>query len=120
MTDLETQEQLASTCNALISQWYDKHFDVGFPCHFHICTFDLYHWPYDLRRRKCKEWIKAHPELQLVRRKLGRGNECDYCEMMNFVCVDNEGKIAAIVHPTKEEIDERICFCGLNEHNKST
>ena len=40
--------------------------------------------------------------------------------MMNFVCVDNEGKIAAIMHPTREEINERVCSCGLNERNKST
>ena len=108
MTNLEIQEQLANECNNLVKNWYITNYEIGFPRHIHICTFDLYKSSSRYKKRCCKEWMKKHPELQLARNKYGSGGECDFCEMMNFVCIDDEGKIAAITHASKSEIKERL------------
>lgn len=102
MTELEKQEELAQAAVNLVHDWYNKNWEVGFPAHEHKCTFQLLEKNRRIARKWCKKWLENHPYLnEIYKKDTEFGLPCDYCEMMNFICVNNEGRIATMYRHVK-------------------
>lgn len=70
--------------------------------HEHLCTFKMLSNDKSRQQHECKEWLKKHPI------KYPKNNEfldaCDLCPMMNYIALDDEGKIMYVSRTFPEEI----------------
>ena len=70
--------------------------------HEHLCTFKMLSNDKSRQQHECKEWLKKHPI------EYPKNNEfldaCDLCPMMNYIALDDEGKIMYVSRTFPEEI----------------
>lgn len=70
--------------------------------HEHICTFKMLSNDKSRQQHECKEWLKKYPI------EYPKNNEfldaCDLCPMMNYIALDDEGKIMYVSRTFPEEI----------------
>lgn len=110
---IQAQEKLTQeiiNTNIKIQEKYPECY--GFPAHEHICTFDMLSRgkrnPF-IQSKECKEWIKKQPVvLPENENPYGFYDYCDYCQMMNYVAVDDLGRIVFVHRNTQEDIDSII------------
>lgn len=66
----------------------DTHDVIGYGLHNHICTFEIMSNDRPWQKAQCKKWIKNHPI------KYDEwGPDCDFCEMFNYIALDDEGRL---------------------------
>lgn len=74
----------------------------GAGLHAHICTFEMLSNDKMKQRCECKKWLKQHPIEYPTNDDFWE--PCDFCEMMNYVALDDEGKIMYVSRATPEEL----------------
>ena len=73
--------------------------------HYHICTFSIYSNDKAWQRCQCKKWRMQHPiELPIDFEPECVEDYCDYCPMLNYMTVDEEGKVMYIQRNFPEEL----------------
>lgn len=96
-TNLKQQEALAAELHPIIDRLENKyHKQDEFWNHAHCCTFKMLCCGDEKEaERQCAQWRSKHPihfpknwhKLQDI------SDYCDFCEMMNYVSLDDEGRI---------------------------
>lgn len=103
MKVLKDQEEATEKLN-LIYREIDTEELGGGGLHYHLCTFKMLSNDKSKQRHECKEWLKKHPI------EYPENNEfldaCDLCPMMNYIALDDEGKIMYVSRTFPKEILE--------------
>lgn len=82
--------------------------------HQHKCTFEML-YPEEAIK-KCRMWRAQHPikfPYKWPRPKY-REDYCDFCEMMNYVALDSEGRIISVTHTNPSSL-----IAYFNSKNKT-
>lgn len=98
---LKNQEEVTEKLN-LIYREIDTEELSGRGLHYHLCTFKMLNNDKSKQQHECKEWLKKHPI------EYPENNEfldaCDLCPMMNYIALDDEGKIMYVSRTFPKEI----------------
>jgi len=95
--NLKRQEALAAELRPIIDKLENKyHKQDKFWNHAHRCTFEiLCHGDINEAERQCARWRAEHP-IHFPKnwpKPRDISDYCDFCEMMNYVALDEEGRI---------------------------
>lgn len=96
-TNLKQQEALAAELCPIIDRLENKyHKQDEFWNHAHRCTFEmLCHGDINEAERQCARWRSKHP-IRFPKdwhKPQDISDYCDFCEMMNYVSLDDESRI---------------------------
>ncbi len=105
--DKELQNQILMTeaLNQTIEQLENRyHFD-GYWNHEHLCTFDMLDSE-DCKEENCAKWRAKHPVHfpKKWHKPTCIEDYCDFCEMMNYVALDDEGRIIYVSRSFPEKL----------------
>lgn len=105
---LEQQEALVTQLNPVISNLENKyHKNNEYWDHAHCCTFEMLCYG-DLKEaeRQCARWRAQHP-IRFPKKwpqPHDISDYCDFCEMHNYIALDNEGRIMYVKRNTPNEL----------------
>lgn len=98
---MATQEELTNAIDSAIKQC-EEEYPVECNNHQHICTFKLLG---EKVAKKCDAWRAQHPIKfpDKWHEPTCREDYCGFCEMMNYICLDDEGRIVYVTrtHPDR-------------------
>ena len=93
-TTLNAQEQFAREVNKFIQTEPEEARGRGW--HEHICLFKMLSNDKRLQKQQCREWRNLHPIIipeKFAKNDLIVWDNCDFCPMMCYVALDDEGKL---------------------------
>ena len=101
---MATQEELTNVIDAAIKNC-EEEYPVECNNHRHLCTFTMLGQSPRKAKKSCKCWREQHP-IKFPNnwpKPTDINDYCDFCEMMNYVCLDDEGRIIYTrrAHPDK-------------------
>ena len=109
---LPKQEEITKEIVKFIKE-KDTNDAAGYGLHNHICTFEIMSNDRPWQKAQCKKWIKNHPvECDEY------GPDCDFCEMFNYIALDDEGRLMYATRNFPEELQNYIRSIN-NENNNS-
>lgn len=100
MKVLKNQEEATAKLN-LIYKEIDTPELSGGGLHYHLCTFNMLSNDKSKQQYECRKWLKNHP---IEYPEGDFWSPCDFCAMMNYVALDDEGKIMYVSRTFPEEI----------------
>ena len=82
--------------------------------HRHMCTFEMLSGKFDTEKR-CRQWRKKHPIKFPDKWPPVEDVEdyCDFCEMMNYVALDNEGRI---MYVKRNDVEQLLNYFNSREN----
>lgn len=99
---LKAQEEATRKLKLIYQEVDNQEKLGGNGLHEHLCTFKMLSNDKSLQQAQCKKWLAAHPI------EYPENNEfldaCDLCPMMNYIALDDEGKIMYVSRTFPEEI----------------
>lgn len=102
---MATQEELARVINAAIREC-EINYPVECNNHRHLCTFTMLGQSSREARKSCRCWLEQHPikfpDNWVIPTDIK--DYCDFCEMMNYVCLDDEGRIIYTLRTDPESL----------------
>ena len=109
MTDLEKQEQLTRNIRDSIRQLVDNYRinTNTYWDHQHVCTFELLGKDTYKRKKECKKYLKNHPIViptNYPKEYNIEDDKCEFCPMLNYIALDDEGRIMYITRTFPDEI----------------
>lgn len=99
---LKAQEEATKKLKLIYQEIDNQEKLGGNGLHEHLYTFKMLSNDKSRQQHECKEWLKKHPI------EYPKNNEfldaCDLCPMMNYIALDDEGKIMYVSRTFPEEI----------------
>jgi len=106
---LNAQEEATKKLKLIYQEIDNQEKLGGNGLHEHICTFKMLSNDKTYQMKQCREWRANHPI------KFPEDDEpkyledyCDFCSMMNYVALDDEGKVMYVSRTFPEELIKRI------------
>ena len=102
--ELQNQVLMTETLDQIIKQFENEYHLGGYWNHKHLCTFEMI-CPKD-KEKKCAEWRAKHPIHfpKKWHKPTCTEDYCDFCEMMNYVALDDEGRIIYVSRSFPEKL----------------
>ena len=115
MKDIEIQEQMTKEIERMIEK-----IDTitpplkGYYHHAHKCTFKML-YP-EIAKEECAKWRAQHPIIfpNKWHPPTCLDDYCDFCDMMNYISLDNEGRIQYVIRSNPAKL---LSF--FNKRNKT-
>ena len=89
---LQKQEEAARKIDLVYNELDNQEILGGNGLHEHLCLFSMLSNDKSKQYKQCRKWRKEHNNIEEFQ-GIGWSDACDYCEMMCYVALDDEGKL---------------------------
>lgn len=100
---LQQQEEAARKIDLISNELDNQAIIGGNGLHEHLCLFSMLSNDKSEQYAECRKWRKKHNN-KLEFETIGWSDACDFCEMMCYVALDDEGKLMYVSRTFPDEL----------------